>query len=141
MRMPTGAFAIAQARDNGMRPADPVIVSLVGMLPEESNPVVVVHEKRHDWRFMLGLKCYVFVNPASQFVQETLLALARNVECMWLWDVERKRGMDLWPIWRGLNVPEVHGYCALEERRDAIFERWSSVRWLCIDNQRFEGTA
>lgn len=122
--IPRGAHAILKAREAGQRPALPVIVSLVGPLSEMANPVVEVQGPAHDWRALAGLECYVYVTRASQYVQETLRGLARVAAAIWLWDVEAKRGLDLWPVWKGVNVPEVPGFLSVESRREAVFLRF-----------------
>jgi hypothetical protein len=135
-RFPLGGHEIARARDNGMRPAHAVIVSLCGWHERESNPQVVATGPNHDWAFLAGLGVFVFVNKDSEHVQRTLRALARPCERIDVWDVGTKRGMTIWPIWKGVNVPEVH-YCPLEDRRDAIFLRWGRLTWLPSENRRF----
>lgn len=108
-----------------MRPALPVIVSLVGPLPEYENPVVEVEGPSYDWRALVDLQCYVYVTRSSQYVKETLLALARIAAAIWLWDVEAKRGLDLWPVWAGVYVPEVAGfYLPVKVRENAVLVRF-----------------
>lgn len=54
--LPYGAQAIAELRSNRKRPADMVLVSLIGPL-HEINPVVMARpDKRYDWRFLAGLE-------------------------------------------------------------------------------------
>ena len=60
MTLPYGAKTILEARINGQRPADLLIVSLVGAV-DESNPVIVAKpDAKYDWRFLLvGLRWWV----------------------------------------------------------------------------------
>ena len=54
-RLPYGAAEILELRKAGKRPADMVLVSLIGPLCEV-NPVVIVRaEAGYDWRFLAGL--------------------------------------------------------------------------------------
>jgi hypothetical protein len=137
MKLPRGAHEIAQARANGMRPELPVIVSMVGALPHEANPTVHADGPNYDWRFLAELDVFVFVSPQSQSVQALLKAIAHQTERIFLWDVVARRGMDLWPIWKGVNVPEVHGTSNLADRRRAILARWGQFRWWPAENERF----
>lgn len=133
--LPAGASEIVKARERGLRPAASVVVSLCGRVGF-GNPQVRVFAPSHDWSFMAGLDAIVCVNPASKFVRETLDGLARPVERMLVWDVERQVGMDLWPVWKGVNVPELHTI-PLSDRRDAVFVRWQTIRWLPSENRQF----
>jgi hypothetical protein len=138
--MPIGAFPIAKARDNGMRPAEQIIVSLCGWRPGIANPQVLVTGPNHCWDFMAGLEALVFVQPGAKYLAPTLRALAEPCETLSLWDVERRQGLDVWPVWKGLNVPEVRK-TLLSERRGAIFLRWESYPWSMPENARFGGMA
>lgn len=53
--LPYGGKEIAELRAIGKRPADMVLVSLIGPLREE-NPVLIAKPGRtYDWRFLVGL--------------------------------------------------------------------------------------
>jgi hypothetical protein len=134
MTLPLGAAAIAQARKKGRRPADPVVVSLCGRVGWP-NPSVQVSE-RHDWTFLADLDAIVCVKPDSKLVTETLRDMAPYPRSIVLWDVERKAGMDLWPVWLGKNVREVTGHGP--DYRGARLLRWARITWLPLENRRFE---
>ena len=54
-RLPYGASKILELRKSGKKPADMVLVSLIGPL-REVNPVVIVRaEAAYDWHFLAGL--------------------------------------------------------------------------------------
>lgn len=55
MRTPYGASAIIELRKAGKRPAEMVLVSLIGHLHDEANPVVIVTAMDCDLRFLHGL--------------------------------------------------------------------------------------
>lgn len=56
MNFPYGGQDIASLRAMRKRPADMVLVSLVGPIRRESNPVVMARpEKPYDWHFLTGL--------------------------------------------------------------------------------------
>lgn len=129
MTLPAGAFDIAQARDNGMRPADPVIVSLVGRVAER-NPQVLVTRADHDWRFMADLEALVYLRRGAKFAQATLRGLAGIAARVSLWDVEEKRGVDLVPVWQ-LSDGRLkgHEYRGRPTIRPAKFSRWDVEAW------------
>lgn len=139
MSLPAGAFDIARARDNGMRPAHAVIVSLCGRRDEfQANPQVVVTRPNHDWRFMLGLDAIVCVDrKAQQFAPKVLHDLARVVDrSIELWDVEAARGMSLYPVWRGADKRELFDV-RLKNRDGLPLARWERYRWSDAENHWF----
>lgn len=61
--IPHGAAEIVALRKAGKRPADLVLVSLVGPLRGEGNPQVIAKASRHyDWRFLVGLEVMLVAN-------------------------------------------------------------------------------
>jgi hypothetical protein len=95
-RLPYGANAIVALRHAGKRPADLVLVSLIGPL-NEVNPVVVAHPGRdYDWRFLVGLQVLV-VAHSEQLAQDVrrvlncLKALPARSLTLWLADVQDGR--------------------------------------------------
>lgn len=92
--LPYGAKPILDARLQGKRPADLVIVSLVGPL-DEVNPVVLANpDREYDWRWMRGLKACVFAKPGVRFAP-TVIGIGRFApEWLGLWDVESHEGAD-----------------------------------------------
>ena len=58
--LPYGAAEIVALRSNGQRPADMVLVSLIGPLNGETNPAIIARpERSYDWRFVVGLSLLV----------------------------------------------------------------------------------
>ena len=55
MRTPYGASAIIELRKAGKRPADMILLSLIGPLRDEGNPVVIVNNPDCDLRFLHDL--------------------------------------------------------------------------------------
>lgn len=62
MNIPHGASAIIEMRKAGMRPADMVLVSLVGTLQSEINLVVTVGVRDDDFRFLYALEALIVCN-------------------------------------------------------------------------------
>lgn len=56
LTLPYGANEIVALRRQGKRPADMILVSLIGPLRREVNPQVIAKPGRaYDWRFLVGL--------------------------------------------------------------------------------------
>lgn len=76
MTLPRGAQQLIDLRRSRMRPADPVLVSFVGALPEyDAAQVFPVPGVRYDWGFMEDLHAHVVVEPGID-AEETIDALA-----------------------------------------------------------------
>lgn len=79
-------------RRSGMRPADTVLVSFVGALPEyDAMKLFPQPGVRYDWGFMRGLHAAVIVEPGID-AEESIKALARVCEpYVAVVDVQKKR--------------------------------------------------
>lgn len=133
LKLPYGARPIVEARRAGQKPSDLVIVSLVGALPDEVNPVVQATANAYDWRFMRGLQACIFARPG-----QAITRLARAIGChspAWLavWDVENGEGADA----------IVHlSFAAIDTAKTRFQETDFSVifwPWLACENQQFRG--
>lgn len=96
--LPYGAADIIAVRKAGKCPADMVLVSLVGALPAEDNPVVVARlGYRYDWRFLTGLECLVVADSkqAPQVVRE-LMGQLKSLSAAYLgiWFADLQQGIN-----------------------------------------------
>ena len=96
--LPYGAAEILALRKSGKRPADMVLVSLVGPL-REINPVVIARpEKPYDWRFLAGLE--VLIVAAMSVPSEQVNRVSEALLVVWpdylgLWFADRQDGINL----------------------------------------------
>lgn len=97
-RLPYGGEAIASLRKKGKRPADMVLISLIGPLHGEDNPVVVARLGcRYAWNFLAGLECLVVANSRQPKIEirEILDALkVLPVPYLGLWLADRQNGLN-----------------------------------------------
>jgi len=96
--LPYGASEIVATRRAGKKPADMLLVSLVGGL-REANPVVVAKpEKSYDWRFTARLEVLIVATTST-----SKASLARIVEAilahrpayLGVWFADRQAGMNV----------------------------------------------
>ncbi len=96
--LPYGAAEIIATRKAGKKPADMILISLVGPLREQ-NPVVVARaEKAYDWRFLTRLEVLIVATTAT-----SKASLARLVESILphkpayigVWFADRQAGMNV----------------------------------------------
>jgi len=93
--LPYGAAEILKLRKNGKRPADIVLVSLIGPL-REVNPVIVANSSRqYDWTSLVDLPVLVVANSDTdkQAVRSVLGAIkALPARSLSLWLADRQNG-------------------------------------------------
>ncbi len=97
-QLPYGAREIVETRAIGKRPADMVLVSLVGPL-RELNPVVVARpERSYDWRFLVDLDVLIVASSATD---RTLVGccvraiIDHKPQYLGLWFADKQHGMNL----------------------------------------------
>jgi hypothetical protein len=107
--LPTGAYPIHQARLYGKRPDELVLVSTVGGLPNEGNPVVVFpvgEDPRHfDWRWALGLEVLVVFDEQTKLTARVIARLLldqkhKGLAQAFLWRADKQRG---WVVMEGVD--------------------------------------
>lgn len=77
MKLPFGAQEIVDLRAIGKAPADMVLVSLIGNLKDESNPVVVAFHADYDWIFLMGLNVMIVCNMQTE--RENIVAVQNAI--------------------------------------------------------------
>ena len=96
--LPYGGQAIADLRAIRKRPADMVLVSLIGPL-REINPVVTPRpEKLYDWRFLAGLEVMVIADMKIEqaLIVQTLEAIERVVpDYLGAWFTDKQDGSNV----------------------------------------------
>jgi len=94
--LPYGAREIAELRSTGQRPADLVLISLIGPL-RESNPVIVAQPSRgYDWRFLVGLHVAVVVETDTPNVAGIVKAIeAADPTTLSVWFADRQDGVNV----------------------------------------------
>lgn len=97
--LPYGGQAIANLRQQGKRPADMVLVSLVGPLRGETNPTVIAQLGRaYDWRWLRDLD--VLVVAGSQQPKPAVRAVIEGIKAelpayLGLWIADQQNGIHL----------------------------------------------
>lgn len=88
---PYGAAEIIAMRSSGKRPADTVLVSLIGPLRERGPVVIAQPGRAYDWRFIVGLDVLLVANAGTSTVRETILAIDHEAPAslqLWLADAQ-----------------------------------------------------
>lgn len=95
-QLPYGGREIAEIRAKRQKPADMVLVSLIGPL-KELNPIVIAKpDRRYDWRFLTGLEVMIVASmsiPAEQINRAKNALLAINPDYLGVWFSDLQNGM------------------------------------------------
>ena len=134
MKLARGAWEIVEARRRGERPELPVIVSFVGGV-RTLNPVVRAEPGVDEWGYLADLVVFVFVRPATVLDKGYLLGIVREAREVDVWDVERRQGFTVHPVWEHALHREL-GF-DLEVRRVAKLARFQPLWWPACENERF----
>lgn len=97
--LPYGAREIAELRNIGKRPANLILLSLIGPLQGETNPVVIASlGKTYDWRFLIRLDVLVVAKsdmahlPIRRLLDD-LKALPVRYLGIWMADLQQGRNL------------------------------------------------
>ncbi len=96
MPLPFGALPIEQVRLRGQRPAHLVLISQVGALPTESNPVVIADRPTaYRWDWIRGLQACFWTHPKVYMARHVIDASKARPSALFLWDAVNFKGYDL----------------------------------------------
>lgn len=90
--IPTNAKAIIKARMQGFKPAEMIMVSLIGKISHQNHTVLADPNLVYDWRWLKDLDVCVFISPECNWRAATLAIRKAMPRYMWLWDVASRRG-------------------------------------------------
>lgn len=95
MRLPEGAMPILQARKNGLKPAnDVVIVAKQGIVVRNYTPVVRAQIKQqYDWIFMKDLKGFIICESTMPYqIVFKEISLYSGKEFLQYWFTDKEQG-------------------------------------------------
>lgn len=130
MTIPNGAQPIIDARRRGQKPAEMILVSLIGPTGESNHTVFVNPDAAYDWRWAVGLQVCLMVNEVTKRkAKEILLAIGKEFpEQLHVWNVD---------LYKGARVTTLPLVTDIEKPKPNW--RWSMdfAPWLEYDNNRF----
>lgn len=93
-----GADSIIKERMRGFRPADTVVISLVGPFAVQ-NPVVMPEVgKKYDWRWTKGLDVALLISTGIEWKPTAFDIKQAGPEYLCLWDIHTHRGAQV--VWK-----------------------------------------
>jgi hypothetical protein len=98
MILPNGAKQVVDARKRGFKPAEMLIVSLIGPVDELNHTIFANPAGEYDWRWMVGLDACVFVRQGVDWRPVTMAIARAKPRWLGLYDVDRFQGADVWAL-------------------------------------------
>lgn len=96
--MPYNAAQILELRKKGKRPADMLLVSMIGWLGELNPCILADGSKTYDWRFLTGLDVLLVVDTRTNRSQVKATAdaiYAQRPEYLGLWVADHQDGFHI----------------------------------------------
>lgn len=93
-----GADHIVKARIRGYKPADTVVVSLVGPFAVQNPTVLPEVGQRYDWRWIKGLNVALLIATGIDWKQTAFDIKQSGPEYLCVWDIHTHRGAQV--VWR-----------------------------------------
>lgn len=98
MILASGARPIVDARLKGLRPADMVIVSLIGKTQETNTTVYANPKTAYDWRWVADLQICIYANKSVEWEPTARAIAIRSPQWLGLWDVDGFEGADVYAL-------------------------------------------
>lgn len=92
MILANGAQRILQARMKGFKPAEVILVSLVGRINELNHTVYANPEKEYDWRWARDLQVCIYTSPGVNWRPVARSIASERPSSLWVWDVDNREG-------------------------------------------------
>lgn len=92
------AQQIIDARMQGFKPDEMVLVSLVGRISEPNHTVLADPKLQYDWRWVHGLEICIYITASIDWRPVTRAIAGARPRFLGLWDLESKRGANVYLI-------------------------------------------
>lgn len=108
--MPNGAQSILAARQRGMKPAEMLIVSMIGPVNESNHTVYANPIMEYDWRWLVGLKVCLYVKPGIDWRKAAMDIARCKPEWFGVYDAAQMKGTDVYslPVVEDIAKPSTH---------------------------------
>jgi hypothetical protein len=126
--IPTNAKPILDSRKNGLKPAEMILVSLIGRINESNHTVFANPRKAYDWLWARGLQICIYTS-ADVIWRDVARAIAsQRPSFLAVWDADRKEGANVYLLPDPANIQKPQAQW-----------RWNLdfLPWLPTQNQEF----
>lgn len=103
-----GAQPILDARKKGMKPAEMILVSLIGRINEKNHTVYADPRKEYEWSWTRALSVCVYTSPTINWRAVARSIAAEQPSFLGVWDADSRKGANVYllPHPDDINKPQ-----------------------------------
>lgn len=91
-----GAMPIIAARRKGFKPAEMIIVSLIGRINEPNHTVYASPKTEYDWKWARGLQVCIYASPKVNWQPVARAIAAELPSFLGIWDADNRQGANVY---------------------------------------------
>lgn len=91
-----GAQSILDARTKGMRPAEMILVSLIGRINEPNHTVYANHKAQYEWQWVRGLQICIYTSPEVDWRPIARSIASERPSFLGIWDADNRQGANVY---------------------------------------------
>ena len=122
------AQPILDARRRGLKPAELILVSLVGRINEVNHTVYATANGNYNWQWVRGIAICIFATSAVDWRPVARSIARARPSHLYLWDVDREEGTD---------VAFLPNFADLCKPKDKIRWELDFLPWMDFQNMEF----
>lgn len=123
-----GAQQILNARQKGLKPAEMILVSLIGRINEPNHTVYANPKTRYEWLWVRGLQICIYATKEVKWTDTARSIASERPSYLAIWDADRHEGSEVHLL---PNPADIHKPQS-EWRWDLDF-----LPWLPFQNREF----
>jgi hypothetical protein len=123
-----GAQPILDARGKGYKPAEMILVSLIGRINEPNHTVYANSQKDYDWKWARGLQICVYTSPNLNWRAIARSIASERPSYLAIWDADNRQGAQVYLLPNSADIDKPQSQW-----------RWNLdfLPWLAAQNQEF----
>jgi hypothetical protein len=89
------AQPILEARTNGLKPAEMVLISLIGRINEQNHTIYANPKRQYDWLWVRGLQVCIYAARDVDWRNLARSVASERPSYLALWDADRRQGANV----------------------------------------------
>lgn len=90
------ADAILDARRKGLKPAELILVSLIGRLNEQNHTIYASPRKAYEWLWARGLQVCIYTAPGIDWRATARSIASERPSFLAVWDADNRQGANVY---------------------------------------------
>lgn len=124
----SNALPILEARKRGLKPAEMILVSLIGRINESNHTVYAKPGREYDWLWARGLQVCIYTSPDVDWRPVARSIASERPSILSIWDADNRQGA---------NVCLLPNPADIDKPQDQWRWMLDFLPWLPKQNQEF----